>query len=108
MDPNDAAGLGSAVGFGMLQTLLLYLVPLYVYLGIVISVIARKLNAPNTTMAWIPIGQIVLLTQLARKPSWWTIMLILPCINLIFIALVWSTIAEELGQPSAIGILAAV
>lgn len=80
----------------------------YVYSAISLQKIAKKTNTPNPWLAWIPIGNIVLMLQISGKPVWWIILLFIPIVNLAWIVLgimVWMAIAEKCGKPSWWGIL---
>ena len=44
--------------------------------------IANKTNTPNGWFAWVPILNIVLILQIAKKPVWWIILLLIPLVNL--------------------------
>lgn len=81
---------------------------LYVYFAAMLMIIARKTNTPNAGLAWIPILNLYLMCQIARKPGWWMLLLFIPLLNLIFFVLLWMAIAEVRGKPSWIGLLAIV
>ncbi|MCC6272740.1 MAG: hypothetical protein IT572_04685 [Deltaproteobacteria bacterium] len=56
-------------------------------------------------MSLIPIVNIVFILQLAQKPIWWIILLIIPIVNLVILVLVWMKIAERRGKPGWWGVL---
>ena len=111
----DAAGglLALMMGFGIVMLLLL--VVIYVYMAICLMKIAKKTNTPNGWMAWIPIANVILMLQIAKKPAWWAALLILfiiPIVNIIagiawviITIIIWMAIAQELRKPEWLGVL---
>ena len=81
---------------------------LYVYFAAMLMIIARKTNTPNAGLAWIPIVNLYLMCQIARKPGWWMLLLFIPLLNIIFFVLLWMAIAEVRGKPSWIGLIAII
>lgn len=49
---------------------------LYVYMALVLMKIAQRTNTPNGWLAWIPIANLYLMTQIAKVP-WWSMLVIL-------------------------------
>ena len=77
----------------------------YVYLALALSTIAKKTNTENSWLAWIPIVNIVLMLNIAKKPIWWIILFIIPFVGLVMGVIVWMAIAEARGKPNWWGIL---
>lgn len=77
----------------------------YIYFAIVLQAIARKTGTANGWWAWIPILQIVLSLNIARKPMWWIILCLVPFLNWVMLVLVWMEIAKVRNRPSWWGIL---
>ncbi len=46
--------------------------------------------------------------NIAKKPVWWIILLLIPLVNIVFAALVWMRIAEIRQKPRWCGVLAIV
>jgi hypothetical protein len=67
--------------------------------------IAAKTNTPNGWLAWIPIANIILMLNIARKPIWWIVLFLIPLVNIVMIILVWMGVAEARNKPSWWGIL---
>ena len=93
---------------------LIFSLAVYVYMAWALMVIAQKTNTPNAWLAWIPIGNLYLMTQIAGVP-WWTILvfllLLIPLLNLGVLAVYiwwWWKIAEKRGMPGWYGVLAAI
>ena len=79
---------------------------LYVYTALVLMAIAKKLNVPNGWLAWIPIANIYLMTQLAGLPGLWTLIILVSFIPFVgglalMVVLIWWywRICEKLGKP---------
>ncbi len=93
---------------GLMIPILIVGLMVYVYFAAMLMIIARKTNTPNAGLAWVPIVNLYLMCQIARKPGWWMVLLFIPLLNLIFFVLLWMAIAEVRGKPSWIGLLAIV
>ncbi len=46
----------------------------------------------------IPVYNIYLMTKIAQKPAWWTIMCFIPVVNFVFIIMLLSAIAQRFGK----------
>jgi hypothetical protein len=78
---------------------------MYVYFGLTIQTIANKTNTENAWLAWIPIANMVLLLNIARKPIWWIILFFIPLVGIVMLVLVWMAVAEARNKPNWWGIL---
>lgn len=52
----------------------------------------------------IPIYNLYLMTKIASRPGWWTILMLVPLINIVFQAIVHIGIAENFGKSWAFGL----
>jgi hypothetical protein len=77
----------------------------YVYFALALSTIAKKTNTPNPWWGWVPILQILLMLNVAKKPLWWLILCFIPLANMIVFIIVWMAVAEARGKPNWWGIL---
>jgi hypothetical protein len=77
----------------------------YVYMALAVQTIATKTNTDNAWLAWIPIINIILLLNIAKKPIWWFILFLIPLVNIVIAILVWMGVAEARNKPSWWGIL---
>lgn len=84
---------------------LIFALAMYVYVALALQTIAQKTNTENGWWAWIPIINIVLMLNIAKKPVWWIILCLIPIVNIVIIVIVWMAIAEARGKPSWWGIL---
>ncbi len=99
--PGPAAGLAG----GALMVLIFVCLAAYIYSSLALQTIANKTNTENAWLAWIPIANIFLMLQVAKKPIWWIILCFIPLVNIIILIMVWMGVAEARGKPSWWGIL---
>lgn len=81
---------------------------IYGYYSLALMTIAKKKNFPNPWMAFVPIANFWLMTQIAKKPVWWVVLCFIPFVNIYAIIMLWMDIAEVMGRPKNWGILAIV
>ena len=84
----------------------------YIYMAIALMAIAKKTNTPNGWLAFIPIANIYLITQIGGLPGWWTLGVLLPIIPfvgqlglLVLIAYMFWKVSEVVNRPGWWGIL---
>ena len=83
---------------GMLVLFFLaFFVTVYVYFALAFSTIARKTQTPNTWYAWVPILNMVLLLNVAKKPVWWILLFFVPFANIVILVLTWMGVAQARG-----------
>jgi len=102
-DNNSIAAAG--LGAGLIMIFLVFAAAFYVYMALALQTIADKAKTENSWLAWIPIANIVLMLNVAKKPIWWIVLFFIPVVNIIFIIIVWMAMAEARGKPSWWGIL---
>lgn len=74
-----------------------------IYLAIIVLIIAgywktfEKAGQPGWGCI-IPIYNIYLMTKIAQKPAWWTIMFFIPVVNFVFAIMLLSAIAQRFGK----------
>ena len=102
-DDHTAAAMAAASG--MLIFVLLFAVAIYVYTALALQTIAQKTHTENPWLAWIPIVNIVLLLNIAKKPIWWILLFLIPLVNIVIVVIVWMGVAEARNKPSWWGIL---
>ncbi|MBT6774184.1 hypothetical protein HOA91_02335 [Candidatus Woesearchaeota archaeon] len=71
---NDLMGLTAILG-AMIGVLLLFGIAFYVYVALALMAVAKRLNDPQPWLAWIPVGNMVLMARLA-KMHWWPVLLL--------------------------------
>lgn len=103
---NRAAAVAAASGMFLFMGL--FMVALYVYSALAIQTIAQKTNTENPWLAWIPIINVILLLNIAKKPIWWIVLLLIPLVNIVMGVIVWMAVAEARNKPNWWGILVIV
>ena len=101
------AGATAAMGV-MMVVMVIFAAALYVYIALCLQTIAKKTNTENAWLAWIPIANIILMLNIAKKPVWWIILMLVPLVNIVIAIIVWMAIAEARGKPNWWGILVIV
>lgn len=96
---------GAALAGATFLMLLVVFAVLYVYLALAVQTIAKKTNTENAWLAWIPIANIILLLNIAKKPLWWFLLCLIPLVNIVISIMVWMAVAEARGKPNWWGIL---
>jgi tetratricopeptide (TPR) repeat protein len=75
--------MGLLAGMGLLGSILP--VVLYIFGAVMLFLIARKTDTAPAWLAFIPIANIYLMVQIARKPIWWlALLLVLPILSMVF------------------------
>ncbi len=77
----------------------------YVYWALATQTIANKTNTENGWFAWIPILNVILWLNIAKKPIWWIILFLIPIVGIVMMVITWMAIAEERNKPNWWGIL---
>ena len=114
MNPAFGPGL-LALGIGLMIVFFIVFVALYVYFALALMTLAKKTKTPNAWLAWIPIADVYLMTQIGKQSGWWTLGLIAAFIPLLgtlamlalIIFLGWK-MAEAIKKPGWWGILLAI
>jgi hypothetical protein len=101
----DRPHVSPALSSGILMSALSIGLAMYVYIALAVKTIAEKTNTENPWLAWIPIANFVLLLNIAKKPIWWIVLLLIPLVNIIIIVMIWMAVAEARSKPSWWGIL---
>lgn len=101
----DRPHVSPALAGGTFIVFLFFAAAMYVYIALAVKTIAEKTNTENTWLAWIPIANFVLLLNIARKPIWWIVLLLIPLVNIIIIVMIWMAVAEARSKPSGWGVL---
>jgi|WetSurMetagenome_2_1015567.scaffolds.fasta_scaffold671752_2 hypothetical protein len=85
---------------------------IYIYHSLALMAMAKKLKVANGWLAWIPIANIFLMTQLAGISGWYTLMIFASWIPFVgglavavFMVWMWWKIAGKLGFPNWYGVL---
>ncbi len=93
------------VMLGFFIVWLVLILAVYVYVAVCLMKIAKKTGTANAWLAWIPILNVFLMLQIARKPLWWFILMLIPIVNIVISIIVWMEIAKAVRKPEWLGIL---
>ena len=80
----------------------------YVYLALALVTIAVKTETRHAIWGWIPILNIILMFDIAMKPRWWILILLIPVVNIFIAVLLWMRIAEMRQKPRWWGVLVVI
>ena len=90
----------------MIVFILLLALAVYIYTSLALMKIADRTKTKDGWLAFIPVANIYLMTQIAKVPGWWTIGILLAFIPfigsvllLILTTYLWWQIAERLKRP---------
>lgn len=97
-----------AMSSGILMIALLCGVAAYIYMALALQTIATKTMTANPWLAWVPIANLVLMLQVAKKPLWWFLLFLVPVVNIVVSIMVWMAVAEARQKPNWWGILTIV
>jgi hypothetical protein len=107
-EPSGPSGAqAAALGVAVLVMVVVGLA-FYIYFSLALQTIAKKTNTENAWWAWVPILQIILMLNIAKKPVWWIILFFIPLVGIVFAILTFMGIAEARNKPSWWGILVIV
>jgi hypothetical protein len=84
---------------GLTGMLFLFAIAGYVFTSLCFMKIAERTNTENGWWAWIPILNVLLMLNIARKPLWWFLLLLIPLVNIVIAILVLVAICEARGKP---------
>jgi hypothetical protein len=76
------------------------------YYSLCLYKIAEKLGVDGAWAAWVPIVHFYWpVVGAAAKPAWWTILLLVPVVNLFISVYLWTCISGNLGRNKWMGLL---
>jgi uncharacterized protein DUF5684 len=85
---------------GMLVFFLVFCAAMYIYVALALKTIAEKTSTENAWLAWIPVANIVLMLNVAKKLIWWILLFFVPLVNIVIVVMVWMGVAEARQKPS--------
>jgi hypothetical protein len=91
-----AAAIGGVMTIVMLAVLVVFIIGLWK--------VFTKAGQPGWAVL-IPIYNAYVLTQIAGRPGWWVVMLLIPFVNIVFGLLLAIDIAKAFGQSAAWGVV---
>lgn len=72
-------------------------IALYIYMGVVLSKLAKQLNFPKPWWAWVPLLNLYLMVKLADLPGWTVILMLIPFVSIFFPVYLFAKIGEKRG-----------
>ena len=102
---SDEPQIPAAFSGAILMVFLLFGLAVYLYISLALQTIATKTGTPNAWLAWIPLVNIILMLNVAKKPLWWIVLFLVPLVNIVISVIVWMGIAEARNKPNFWGIL---
>lgn len=106
-DPSTMMGAGWLAAMGAF--IVVYIIvglAVYIYAALALMAIAKKTKTPNGWLAFIPIANIYLMTQMAGVSGWWTLGILIAWIPVVGslavlagMIFLWWKIAEEIDKP---------
>jgi hypothetical protein len=100
-------GEGMIAAMGMVFWV--FVIATYIYMSYTQYVIAKKCGCNDTAfLAFIPVVNMFLLCQMAKKPGWWFVLLLIPFVSIIFYAILWIEAAKNAGHSAVWGFLAII
>jgi hypothetical protein len=108
-DAGLAAGTFAAVMAVVLIPAIVIGIGSYVYTGLTLSKIGKKLNYEKSWFAWVPILNFVMMLQLADLSPWLILLGLVPIVNgiamLVLSVITMMNICEKLGKDKLLGLL---
>ena len=80
----------------------------YIAWGLALFYIAKKTDTQNGWWAFVPILNLFLLCDIAGMDYAWLLLLLVPCIDAVFIVYIWWQVCEERDKPGIISVLMVV
>ena len=109
---NFAFGSLFALIGAFILVFIIIFIAIYIYFALALMAIANKTKTKKGWLAFIPIANVYLMTQIAKLPGWYTFALLLGLIPfigsialIIFFIYLWWKISERISRPGWWGIL---
>jgi hypothetical protein len=90
-------------GVGGAEVMLLFGLPIIILMIAAMWKVFAKAGQPGWAVL-IPIYNAYILTQIAKKPGWWVVLLLLPYVNVVFSIIVSINIAKQFSKGSGFGV----
>lgn len=95
-----AAGGGMGILMAFMAVAWIFVLGIYIYSAICYMAMAKRTNTPNGWFAFIPILNVILMLQLAKRPLWWIILMLIPFVNIVIGIIVMVDILKALKRPA--------
>ena len=97
-EADQSALLGTLAVFGVIALVV----------AVISIVVMWKLYAKAGQPGWasiVPIYNIYVLTKIAGRPGWWTVLLLIPFVNLVVLVIMSIDIAKSFGKDAVFGVV---
>jgi hypothetical protein len=101
-DGSSAVATGAMAGLGIGFFLVMMVIAVVFIIGY--WKVFEKAGQPGWA-AIIPIYNAYILTQIAGRPGWWVLLLMIPFINVVIVLLLSIDIAKSFGQSAVFGVV---
>ena len=91
--------------FALMLAMAVVVIVIYIIVALSLYRIAQRTKTKDAFLAWIPIANLYLLTQVALRPAWWMVLMLIPFANIVFGILIWMDIAKRMGKPDWWGVI---
>lgn len=91
--------------FGIILAIVAIIIVVYVVFALSLYKIAKRTKTQDPFLAWIPIVNIYLMTQIAKRPAWWIVLMLIPIVNIVVNVLLWMDISKRMGKPDWWGVI---
>ena len=73
-----------------------------------LQTLAAKTETPNGWFGWLPILNVILMIQIAQKPWWWFLLLMIPLVNIVVAIMLFMEIAYQVNKPKWLGFITVI
>ena len=94
----SGSGLGGFVA--IFAAVWIFILAIYIYSAICYMAMAKRTNTPNGWFAFIPILNMILMLQIAKRPLWWIILMLIPIVNIVIAIIILLDILKVLKRPT--------
>jgi Family of unknown function (DUF5684) len=105
LQSDDAAAAGAmAALFGFSAVMFLFALAIIAVFIAGLWKVFTKAGQPGWG-AIVPIYNMYILTQIAGKPGWWVVLMLIPLVNIVIALLIAIDVAKAFGQSAAFGVI---
>lgn len=109
MESYDSGSAGLFASMGVMIVMLVFYAALYILIAVSLKRIAERTGiTENSWWAWVPILNFLLMLQIAGKPAWWIVLMLIPFVNFVVSIIVLMEVAKARGKEAWWGIVTAI
>jgi hypothetical protein len=95
---SELAGLYAGM-MGFIVGYFIFALAAYIYAAIAFMTMAKSKGIPNGWLAFIPIANVYLMTQIGGIPWWWLLLCLVPIVNIFAVFYILWKVCEGMGRP---------